>query len=54
MSTVAAWTINLHGMRSAMGFGGGKVDRAALFIELAYYKDLFERESSGTERCLKG
>jgi hypothetical protein len=54
MSTVAAWTINLHGVLPAMGGGVVKGDRAALVIELAYYRVVFERESSGTQSCLKG
>jgi hypothetical protein len=54
MPTVAAWTINLHGVLPAMGGGVVKGDRAALSIELAHYRVVFERESSAAESCLEG
>ena len=54
MPTVAAWAINLHGVLPAMGGGVVKGDRAALSIELAHYRVVFERESSAAESCLEG
>ena len=54
MCTVAAWTVDLHGVRPAMGLGGGKVDRAALFIVLTYPKFVFERECPETKSCKAG
>jgi hypothetical protein len=45
MCTVAAWTSNLHGVRPAMAGGAVKSDVAALFIDLAYYRVVFERRA---------
>jgi hypothetical protein len=54
MPTIAAWTINLHRVLPAVGGGVVKGDRAALSIELAYYRVVFGRDSSAAESCLKG